>query len=105
MNDYTLKPCPFCGGNAKVSFKDYRFCGMNYQGDRKLQYRVQVICNRCWSRGKPIITEPLIDPNPYVTKFYRDIASPHRDKNNEMFESYVRAAVDAWNKRTERSEK
>lgn len=39
-----LKPCPFCGRNAKISFKDYRFIGYNGIGDKKVMYRVQIIC-------------------------------------------------------------
>lgn len=30
-----IKKCPFCGGNAKVSFKDYKFGGQNYRGDKE----------------------------------------------------------------------
>lgn len=60
--------CPHCTGNGKVSFKDSRFVGENIRGDKKLVYRVQVICNKCRSRGKPVFTEALINPNPYITK-------------------------------------
>ena len=45
-----LLPCPFCKGNGKVSFKDHRFVGQNFRGDKKLVYRIQVICNKCRSR-------------------------------------------------------
>lgn len=104
MNDIVLKPCPFCGGNAKLSFKDYRFCWQNDRGDKKLQYRVQVICNRCRSRGKPIITEPLLNSSPYSTTYYMGEDHEYYGKNNETFEPYFRAAAEAWNTRTERSE-
>lgn len=86
-----LKPCPFCGGKAKISYKDYRFYGFNGKGDRKLKYRVQVICNKCHSRGKPIITEWLVNPNPYA----------RRKEQVEMFAPYVQQAVDAWNRRAD----
>lgn len=69
MTEIKLKPCPFCEGNGKVSFKDYRFIGKNYRGDRKVVYRIQIICNKCRSRGKPVITTPLINPNPYLSKW------------------------------------
>ena len=64
-----LLPCAHCKGNGKVSFKDYRFIGKNFKGDRKIVYRVQIICNKCRSRGKPIFTGPLVNPNPYITKW------------------------------------
>ena len=35
-----LVPCPHCKGNGKVSFKNYRFIGKNFKGDRKIVYRV-----------------------------------------------------------------
>lgn len=86
-----LKSCPFCGGKAKISYKDYRFYGRNAFGDVKKKYRLQVICNRCRSRGAPIITAWLINPNPYAL-FRKDQA--------EMFAPYIERAVEAWNRRT-----
>ena len=102
MNE-ELKPCPFCGGRGKVSFKDYKFIGKNHYGDRKIRYRVQVICNKCKSRGKPIITEPLVNPNPYLSKwgniYYEE--SELCEKATEMFKPFVEKAIAAWNKRVE----
>lgn len=91
-----LKPCPFCGRNAKISFKDYRFIGYNWIGDRKVMYRVQVICNKCRSRGKPIITPGMVNPNPYISKwgncYYEK--SERGKKETEMFEPYVHEAIE-----------
>ena len=87
-----LRPCPFCGGKGKVSYKDYAFMGRNYRGDAKQKYRVQVICNRCRSRGRPIITDWLINPNPYAM---------FRQEQAEMFAPYIEKAAEAWNRRTE----
>lgn len=96
-----LKPCPFCGGNGKISFKDHRFVGQNAKGDKKIVYRVQVICNKCRSRGKPIFTDPLINPNPYLSKWGNTYSKNSRmsKENTEIFESYVNRAIEAWNKR------
>ena len=47
-----LKPCPFCGRNAKISFKDYRFIGYNGIGDKKVMYRVQIILCPSRFRGQ-----------------------------------------------------
>lgn len=96
-----LKPCPFCGGTGKVLFKDYRFYGQNCVGDKKISYRVQVVCNRCRSRGRPVITDAMINPNPYITKWGNNY---HKDslKCQYMtldFEPYVDQAVEAWNRR------
>ena len=92
-----LKPCPFCGGKARISFKDYLFMGRNYYGDAKKKYRVQAICNRCHSRGKPIITDWLINPDPYATKYCRPYAE--RPEQDEMFNHYIEQAIEAWNRR------
>ena len=97
-----LKSCPFCGGNGKVSFRDYRFIGKNEFGDKKLVYRVQIICNKCRSRGKPIFTEPIINPNPYLTKwggFY--VKTEYTKKQTKIFAPYVNKAIEAWNRRAE----
>lgn len=95
-----LKPCPFCGGKAKISFKNYRFCGQNFKGDKKISYRVQVICNKCRSRGKPVITEPLINPIPYITVFGNCYGGSERAKaETERFRPYVEEAINSWNRR------
>lgn len=95
-----LLPCAHCKGNGKVSFKDYRFIGKNFKGDRKIVYRVQIICNKCRSRGKPIFTGPLVNPNPYITKWgncYADTDVCNAETNK--FSGYVKAAISEWNTR------
>ena len=96
-----LRNCHFCNGNAKVSFKDYAFYGRNGLGDKKVKYRIQVICNRCRSRGKPIITDWLVNPNPYISKWGNcgDGTSPKGSVQTEMFKPYVEQAIEAWNRR------
>lgn len=96
-----IKPCPFCGGKAKVSFKDHTFIGYNGFGDRKIKYRVQVICNRCKSRGKPIMTDGLINPNPWMSEWGNQgmATTPRMIAQTEMFKPYVEMAVEAWNER------
>lgn len=95
-----MLPCPWCGCNGKVSFKNHRFCGQNYLGSKRIVYRIQVICNKCRSRGKPIFTEPLINPNPYITKWGNNYAETEScRKETERFTPYVVHAVSAWNTR------
>lgn len=97
-----MLPCPHCSGNGKVSFKDHRFVGQNMRGDKKLVYRVQVICNKCRSRGKPVFTEPIINPNPYITKWgncYRAESNVCKDET-ERFSLYVMNAISESNTRT-----
>jgi Lar family restriction alleviation protein len=55
MNDVELKPCPLCGGNAKIT-------GTYYDGKR--EYVDTISCkschlsvNRIWSKGMPFQTE------------------------------------------------
>ena len=93
-----LDTCPFCGGSAKISFKDYEYGGQNAFGDKKRKYRLQAICNKCKSRGKPIITDWLINPNPYITSCWRG-----KGRGNEnadlMFAAYIERVIEAWNRR------
>lgn len=84
-----LKPCPFCGGKAKISFRQGQFFGWNDFGDVKMRYRLQVICNRCHSRGKPINTQWLVNPKPHT--------------HPEQFTEYVEKATNAWNRRIHES--
>lgn len=97
-----LKPCPFCGSKARISFKDYRFYGQNFRGDKKISYRVQVICNKCKSRGKPIITEPFINPCPYISIWGNCYGGGDKGKaETERFKPYVESAINAWNRRVD----
>lgn len=95
-----LKPCPFCGGKARVSFRDVKFGGQNYDGDRKIKYRIQVICNKCRSRGKPITTEWIINPNPHAFQLWN---VPEWDcpakRQYDAFAPYIEKAGAAWNTR------
>ena len=96
-----MELCPFCRGRGKVSFKDYRFVGYNGVGDVKKVYRVQVICNKCRSRGRPVITDALINPDPYISKWGNNY-SPNSIRSQEqtcLFEPYVERATNAWNRR------
>ena len=101
METTNLKPCPFCGGKGKVMFKDIGFVGQNVYGDKKLIYRVQVICNRCKSRGKPVKTDALLNPHPYISKWgnvYTKSSAVCKEQT-ELFEPFVKRAVEAWNGR------
>ena len=92
-----LKPCPFCRGNARVSSRDVKFGGQNYNGDRKIKYRIQVICNKCHARGKPITTECMINPNPGAFKYGN--VTPYAKQQYDLFAPYIEKAVAAWNTR------
>ena len=91
-----LKPCPFCGGKAKIHYRQYKFFGQNDFGNKKLKYIVQVFCNKCNSRGEPITTDWLIDPSPYHAS--PDFPEGHYlRKQWEIFEPYIKRATNAWN--------
>lgn len=95
-----LKPCPFCGGKGRLSFKDYAFGGRNGRSDVKKKYRLQIICNKCKSRGKPIITDWLINPDPYRSGYTTpEYPYSHLESQEVMFRPYVIKAVEAWNRR------
>ena len=103
-----LKPCPFCGGTAKINARQSKFCGKNDFGNVKLIWTIYVKCNRCHSRGKPIKTEPielyerergcLGSGNFYNTEFWRGTG---RDlmAATLTFEPYVEKAIESWNRR------
>ena len=98
-----IDPCPFCGGKAKLSFADVQFCGQNFAGDKKTRYRVQVICNRCHARGKPVKTDALINCNPLASDWGgRDyFPSAKIVRQTEMIRPWAEAAIEAWNRRAE----
>lgn len=94
-----LKPCPFCGGKGKVSFKDYRFGGYNGKSDIRRKYRVQVICNKCRARGKPIITDWIVNYTPYQSIFWNQ--NSRHTEAADAYKPYVEGAIEAWNRRTD----
>lgn len=84
-----LKPCPFCGGNAKISLREMKFIGHNDFGSKKIKCGAQVICNRCRARG-PLYIAELIDP------YDRDCqkSAPYIWMTNEAANDWNRRAND-----------
>lgn len=51
-----LLPCPFCGHeNISINGRQVRFIGQNDFGVKKIKISRYAVCNKCHSRGKPII--------------------------------------------------
>lgn len=49
--DVELKPCPFCGGKAKIRTRQQKFYGQNYEGVKKIRRSAYAACNRCHAHG------------------------------------------------------
>lgn len=79
-----LKPCPFCGGNAKVSVRQMEYYGQNCLGSKKIKFGAQAICQSCYARG------PLM----HMTS-----TTPLADTTIAWLNTY---AAKAWNWRTDR---
>lgn len=97
MND-NLKPCPFCGGKAKLMARQQRFCGKTYGGKTFIRWAVYIKCNRCHSRGKPIITKPM-EESFYRTGFYKTYYRYGIESQTLAFKPYVEEAIEKWNRR------
>lgn len=80
-----LKPCPFCGGNAKISSRQMRFIGQNYLGWKQIKFAAYGMCNRCKSKG-PTVTAVIIAGN---------------KESREAFDSLFWMAGEAWNRRAD----
>lgn len=102
-----LKPCPFCGGKAKISFKrkyerlkiitppieimetdGLDFWCNAHKYVRVYYYSVKAICNKCHSRGKPI-TAVVENHTPYSSSKDAKIA----------YEPFIAKAIEVWNRR------
>lgn len=81
MDEIKPKPCPFCGGRAKVSAREHIFGGFNGMGASRRKYKVRVICNRCMARGPSNLSEWA------------------RDKKDDVLRVAERQAIDGWNGR------
>lgn len=87
-----LLPCPFCGGNAAVTFKDKRLVGWHEDGTKTCIFRVVVICQKCHARGKPIdsgVAEKAYE-NPVERELFLDAA----------LRPWMEQAIEAWNRRS-----
>lgn len=96
-----LKPCPFCGGEGKLSAKDHLFGGYNGMGQSRREYLIRVICNKCKSRGKPIATGWVNTTNLNYKLNSKGICfyGTHEDKAN--VEKAIEKAIEAWNRRVD----
>ena len=94
-----LKPCPFCGGKAKIVSKQKQFIGWRCNGLKVIKWLIYIKCNRCHSRSKPITTGPM-EENWNRTKF-SGFPIGVREEATLAFEPYVLKAIEAWNKRGE----
>jgi Lar family restriction alleviation protein len=110
MKGTELKPCPFCGGKAKINVRQSGFHGQNFEGNKKLSWTIYVKCNKCHARGKPIKTEPI---KLYADHSHIEIGSFYATefwKGNGRglmtatltFEPYVDDAIEAWNRRADK---
>lgn len=94
-----LKPCPFCGGEAKIIAKQKNFLGWKCSGLKVIEWHIYIKCNKCHSRGKPIRTKPM-EENWYRTKF-SDFPIGIMEEHTLAFEPYVLKAIETWNRRVE----
>lgn len=86
INREELKSCPFCGSDSvKISKCDIGFIGQYDDGRKKLKYRVNVRCNKCHAKGKPITTTVIYGERGF-----------HRQ---EAFQIAEQQAMIAWNTR------
>lgn len=55
VNKNDIKPCPFCGSKSiSVCHSEVKYIGQNEFGNKKIKMKVFCMCNKCFSRGKPI---------------------------------------------------
>ena len=80
-----LKPCPFCGGKAKVSYRQYRFKGQYDDGTKRIKFAFYGICNRCKATGGTVTGE-----------IHCGLVQSRDD-----FRFYEELAAEAWNRRAD----
>ena len=80
-----LKPCPFCGGKAKVSYRQYRFKGQYDDGTKRIKFAFYGICNRCKATGGTVTGE-----------IHCGLV-----RSRDDFRFYEELAAEAWNGRAD----
>ena len=80
-----LKPCPFCGGHARLNYRQTKYYGQNCFGAKKIKFTGYIVCNKCLSRGKPV---SVISDRVNC-----------RGWSDELKEKMFPLAAEAWNRR------
>ena len=105
-----IKPCPFCGGKAKIMGKQHGFHGENCFGNKKLSWKIYVKCNKCHARGRPIVTDPIklytggspvISEGSFYSTEYWLGSGLGLMTATLTFKPYVQKAIEAWNRRAD----
>lgn len=87
-----INSCPFCGGRAKVTAREYKFGGWNGWGESRRKYQVRVMCNRCHAYG------PCINTG-WVKTTWKNWKLGYRVALEDVapFEWAEKTAVEKWN--------
>ena len=84
-----IKPCKFCGGKAKVMYREAKFIGWRGDGLKGKSFYAYVSCNRCHARGQIVKTDVFIGLEQYSRRF------------QERVKPYKVKAIEAWNRRAD----
>lgn len=85
MSNIDLKPCPFCGGKARISHREYRYKGINGYGVKLIKTAFYGMCNKCKATG---------------SKIFEDIHYWNGNTGEEIEKASIKAAK-AWNRRAD----
>jgi Lar family restriction alleviation protein len=91
-----LKPCPFCGGEAKLSAKDHLFGGYNGVGQSRREYLIKAICNKCKARG-PVFATGWVNT---TYDCYKQKESSVSEQDKALLSAAEAKAISTWNRRT-----